>query len=430
MRSIVSSPHHCALLARRTTRDVARPHQSIFCRGFVSSARDAFTNTTPATDTPSHPWSGMLPSHRFYHTKGGSSAPRPRSARHRGTVDPRVTREKEAAAVKKASRVIVPEGLVKAGSREKQLVPPSHHSSKQGKWKMPARLTETEEQQAERLAKPLQSQVRDARQKGQGVQKLDVENARNYNRLAGCPVNHDIDSSSTIRLLFPDGRNEVMPFERAMQEAEDADLDLVQWAGKGKEVICKMMDFAEELEAARQKDYEEKKDKKKTASKKKKVLPEKEIRFGSGIGENDFRMKITKGAGFLDKGHPLMLHVELRRSGDMDQEDRAKRALELIARATTMLADVGTEMSGQKKVMLGQIRNKYAPLSAQDKAKIEKVKNKELAAELRQAAAEAAEAEAAAQAAAAAAAAEEEEEAAVAEPAAAEPVAEPASDKL
>lgn len=320
-----------------------------------------------------------MPTRQYISTN--SSSTRPPSLRRRLTADPRDKKGIETAAAEKAARVVVPDGMVKMGTRAKELVPPPHHGSKQGKWKLPVRLTETDEQQAERKAKPLQSNVRDGRKKGKGLQKLDIENARNYNKLSNCPINSDIDPDSTIRLLLPDGNNEVMPFEDAMQIAQKMDLDLVQWASKGSELICKLMDFGDELTAAKQKDYEEKKESKRKVSKTKKILPEKEMRFGSGIGDNDFRMKIRKAAGFLDKGHPLMLHVELRRSGSMDQEQRAKRALELLVRATEMLADVGTEMAGQKKIMLGQIRNKYAPLSEKDKAKIEKAKDREFEAE-------------------------------------------------
>jgi translation initiation factor IF-3 len=169
---------------------------------------------------------------------------------------------------------------------------------------------------------------------------------RNTDPFASIRRNHRIKAEQ-IRVISPEGKQlGVLPTGKALQLAQQFDLDLVEVAPNVSPPVCRIMDFGKYM-------YEESKKHshaKTTASK------IKEIEFSVRIEHNDFLTKLRHAEEFLDHGNKVKLRLKFRGR----EMARTEMGFEVIKRALTELANMGHPDGSPK--LTG--RNIYVMLSA------------------------------------------------------------------
>jgi len=128
-----------------------------------------------------------------------------------------------------------------------------------------------------------------------------------------------------IQLIDQDGTNiGVVSRSQALRQAEEARLDLVLIAPRGKEgfPVAKIMDFGKAL-------YEKKK---KLAESKKhqKVVQVKEIKMRPKIGEHDYQTKIKQAIQFLKAGKRVKITLSFRGRENITKEERGAELFKKI----------------------------------------------------------------------------------------------------
>ncbi|MEY3335634.1 MAG: hypothetical protein RL566_557, partial [Actinomycetota bacterium] len=110
---------------------------------------------------------------------------------------------------------------------------------------------------------------------------------------------------SQVRLIGPTGEQVgVVPIERALKLAQDADLDLVEVAPDSNPPVCKIMDFGKFKYEAAQKVREARKNQVNT------IL--KTVRFGLKIDDHDYQTKVNQVQRFLKAGDKVKVMVVFR----------------------------------------------------------------------------------------------------------------------
>ncbi len=104
-----------------------------------------------------------------------------------------------------------------------------------------------------------------------------------------------------MRLVGDNVEVGVYPTKKALQLAEEQELDLVEISPKAVPPVCKIMDYKKFL-------YEQKKRDKALKSKATKVTI-KEIRFGPNTDEHDYEFKKKHAIKFLSEGSKLKAYV-------------------------------------------------------------------------------------------------------------------------
>jgi len=113
-----------------------------------------------------------------------------------------------------------------------------------------------------------------------------------------------------LRVIDADGENVgVISREKALQLAEEAGLDLVQVGVAGEMFIAKIMDFGKFL-------YEKKKQESRS-KKHQKIIQIKELKFRPAIGEQDYKIKLKRAAGFLREGKRVKFTLQFRRGREL-----------------------------------------------------------------------------------------------------------------
>ena len=95
-----------------------------------------------------------------------------------------------------------------------------------------------------------------------------------------------------------------MPVGKALEEAENRDLDLVEVAPKAQPPVCKIMNYGQFL-------YQQKKSEQKS-KKKQKQTTVKGIRLGFRIGEHDVEVKEKQARKFLEEGNLVRVAMQFR----------------------------------------------------------------------------------------------------------------------
>ncbi|WP_241507268.1 translation initiation factor IF-3 [Aquimarina sediminis] len=113
-------------------------------------------------------------------------------------------------------------------------------------------------------------------------------------------INHKIRVDE-VRLVGDNIEVGVYPTKKALQLAEEQELDLVEISPKAVPPVCKIMDYKKFL-------YEQKKRDKALKSKATKVVI-KEIRFGPNTDEHDYEFKKKHAIKFLSEGAKLKAYV-------------------------------------------------------------------------------------------------------------------------
>jgi translation initiation factor IF-3 len=169
---------------------------------------------------------------------------------------------------------------------------------------------------------------------------------RNTDPFANIRRNHRIKAEQ-IRVISPEGKQlGVLPTGKALQLAQQFDLDLVEVAPNVTPPVCRIMDFGKYM-------YEESKKHSHVRTTASKI---KEIEFSVRIEHNDFLTKLRHAEEFLEHGNKVKLRLKFRGR----EMARTEMGFEVINRALTELATMGHPDGAPK--LTG--RNIYVMLTA------------------------------------------------------------------
>ena len=118
------------------------------------------------------------------------------------------------------------------------------------------------------------------------------------------PINGQIKEKE-VQLIGAQGEKiGVVSIEKALDLAEEANLDLVLVAPNAKPVVCKLMNYGKyKFEQAKRE---------KESRKNQKAIELKEIRVTPNIGEHDFIFKSKNARSFLESGNKVKFTVRFR----------------------------------------------------------------------------------------------------------------------
>ena len=118
------------------------------------------------------------------------------------------------------------------------------------------------------------------------------------------PINRQIKEKE-VQLIGENGEKVgIVPIDKAIELAEEKDLDLVLVAPNATPVVCKIMNYGKyKFEQAK---------KEKESRKNQKAVEVKEIRVTPNIGEHDFQFKSKNARAFLESGNKVKLTVRFR----------------------------------------------------------------------------------------------------------------------
>jgi translation initiation factor IF-3 len=111
----------------------------------------------------------------------------------------------------------------------------------------------------------------------------------------------------------------VVPIAKALQLADQLELDLVEISAKADPPVCKILDYQKYL-------YQQRKKAKEMKSNAAKVVI-KEIRFGPNTDEHDFQFKLKHAAEFLQEGSKVKASIFFRGRSIMFAEQGEKQLL-------------------------------------------------------------------------------------------------------
>ncbi|WP_026174379.1 translation initiation factor IF-3 [Effusibacillus pohliae] len=149
-----------------------------------------------------------------------------------------------------------------------------------------------------------------------------------------------------VRLIDDKGEQlGIMPLHKALQIAEERNLDLVNVAPTAKPPVCKIMDYGKYK-------FEQQK-KEKEARKNQQVINIKEIRLSPTIDEHDFQTKLRSAVKFLQNGDKVKVTVRFR-GRQITHADIGKKVLERMIEQTSELALVerAPNMDGRQMIMI------------------------------------------------------------------------------
>lgn len=151
--------------------------------------------------------------------------------------------------------------------------------------------------------------------------------------------------ASEIRLVVEGEEPLVLSVSKALQMAEEQELDLVEISPNAKPPVCKILDYKKFL-------YNQKRKQKELKAKQSKVVV-KEIRFGPNTDDHDFNFKLAHAKKFLEEGSKVKAYVFFR-GRTIVFKDRGEI---LLLKFAQELADVATveqlpKLEGKKMILM------------------------------------------------------------------------------
>jgi translation initiation factor IF-3 len=150
-------------------------------------------------------------------------------------------------------------------------------------------------------------------------------------------INREIyieDRSGMVRLILPEGGNEVCHITEARKKAEELELDLVEIKGDANPPVLKICDYSKLI-------YEYKKNQKRNNHNTKAL---KEIQLSVNIAANDMQTKANMAKRFLENGSKVKVVLSMRGREKARREENKKSIYEFI----TMLEDIAVPESMPK----------------------------------------------------------------------------------
>ncbi len=137
----------------------------------------------------------------------------------------------------------------------------------------------------------------------------------------------------------------VVSIEKAILQAKEAGLDLVEISPNAEPPVCKILDFSRYKYDAKKKLQEAKKKQKKTSLK--------EMKFKVNIGIGDFEVKMNKIRGFLKDGDKVKISLWFKGREIMHRE-KGDQLFQKIIESLGPNAKIDSEprMEGKQIIML------------------------------------------------------------------------------
>ena len=117
-------------------------------------------------------------------------------------------------------------------------------------------------------------------------------------------VNEDIRSHEVLLIDKEGNKVGVVPLKEALEQAREADLDLVEISPNTKPPVCKILDYG--------RFRFEKEKKEREARKKQKKIETKEIRLQPGIDSHDYSFKLEDIKNFLAHGDKVKITIRFK----------------------------------------------------------------------------------------------------------------------
>lgn len=111
----------------------------------------------------------------------------------------------------------------------------------------------------------------------------------------------------------------IVDIDKALEVAENSNLDLVKVAPQAKPPVCKIMDYGKYRYELQKKDKE--------AKKNQKTIRVKEIKMSPTIEEHDLKVKANQAVKFLEGGDKVKVSVKFR-GRQMGHTDQGREVLD------------------------------------------------------------------------------------------------------
>ncbi|MBQ3379246.1 MAG: translation initiation factor IF-3 [Clostridia bacterium] len=157
-------------------------------------------------------------------------------------------------------------------------------------------------------------------------------------------INDEI-TDKEIRLIDADGSQlGIMDIKKAMDIAEEKNLDLVKIAPQANPPVCRIMDYGKYRFELSKKEKEQRKNQK--------VTEVKEIRLSLMIDVHDFNTKVKHALKFIQNGDKVKVSVRFR-GREMQHQSQGVELLDRFAEAMSEVASVDKKpkLEGRSMVM-------------------------------------------------------------------------------
>ncbi len=137
----------------------------------------------------------------------------------------------------------------------------------------------------------------------------------------------------------------ILNIREALQQAEDAGVDLVEIAPQADPPVARMMDYGKFKYQEQKRAHE--------ARQKQKIIQIKEVKFRPGTDEGDYQVKLRNLKRFLDEGDKAKVTLRFR-GREMAHQEFGYRLLERVRDDLLELAVVEQmpKMEGRQMVMV------------------------------------------------------------------------------
>jgi translation initiation factor IF-3 len=154
-----------------------------------------------------------------------------------------------------------------------------------------------------------------------------------------------IDNPEILLIGESGEKHGVVSFERAMQLADEAGLDIVEVSPNADPPVCKLLDYGKFKYEAQKKASE--------ARKKQKTIDVKEIKFRPNIEQHDYDVKMRSMRKFIEEGDKVKVTLRFR-GREMAHQDRGMKVLERVREDLDELAKVEQfpKMEGRQMIMV------------------------------------------------------------------------------
>ncbi|MBX2869650.1 MAG: translation initiation factor IF-3 [Acidiferrobacterales bacterium] len=157
---------------------------------------------------------------------------------------------------------------------------------------------------------------------------------------------NDQIKSDPIRLIDSEGNQVgVVSLAEALENAADADLDLVEISPNADPPVCRVMDYGKFLYNASKQKHE--------AKKKQKQITVKEVKFRPGTDVGDYEVKLRNLTRFLEAGNKTKVTMRFR-GREMAHKELGLEMLKKVEQDLAEIASVeqAATMEGRQMVMV------------------------------------------------------------------------------
>ena len=166
-------------------------------------------------------------------------------------------------------------------------------------------------------------------------------------KLQGPRANERIRSLD-VQVIGSDGNNlGVMPLKKAIEQAKNEELDLIEISPNANPPVCKIMDMGKYKYDLQKKANQ--------AKKKQKTVSLKEIKLRPGTETHDYNFKIKNAKKFINKGDKVKFTVKFK-GREMQHTELGKELMNKIIEETKDIAKVESQpkFEGKQMVMIIQ----------------------------------------------------------------------------